>query len=187
MVNAMNKHLRTSRRITVPETGFTLIEVMISMVILMVGLLMILALFAKGLSATQYAQQDLIAKQKAREQLEAIYASRNDSRVAWNQIQGTPTGIYLTGFQPLYAVNPSSTDIMGTTFHTAALDTFVTRDPGGNFQFVQLTSPKWQRRVEIINDPNDTNLRMITVTVRVQAPGLGARNYVVQGEIANGQ
>lgn len=189
MDNAMRKNLfRTYRKVAIPEKGFTLIEVMISMVILMVGLLMILALFAKGLSATQFAQQDMIAKQKAREQLESIYASRNDSRVQWNNIQNQPAGIYLSGFNPLFAVTDQSTDIMGTTFNAGApnYDTYITRTGSGGFVFVPLNPPTWQRQVQIINTP-DPNLKQIIVTVRVFTPGIGSRDYVVQGEIASGQ
>jgi Tfp pilus assembly protein PilV len=193
MDNAMiNNRVRNFRRPLISEEGFTLIEVMISMVILMVGLLMILALFAKGLSATQFAQQDLIAKQKAREQLEAIFSSRNDSRVGWNQIRNAPAGIYLGGFNPLYAVNNQSTDIMGTTFHGTVYDAYITRDASGNFAFVPLNPPGcagcmgWQRQVEIINTP-DVNLRNIIVTVRVTGPRGAKRDYVVHGEIASGQ
>jgi len=174
------------RKSAVEDKGFTLVEVLIAMVIMTVGLLMVLALFAKGLSATQFAQQDMIAKQKAREQLEAIYASRNDSRVTWANIQNTPAGIYMTGYNPLYAVTDSSTDIMGTTFHGAAFDSFVSRTGSGAFVPVFLTSPQWQRQV-LITNTLDPNLRQITVSVQVITPGLGVRTYSVNGEIANAQ
>lgn len=197
MENAMTNTIRNPRTQAVPEKGFTLIEVMISMVILMVGLLAILALFAKGMAATQFAQQDLIAKQKAREQLEALYAYRNSgnvaSSVAWPNLRNAPAGIFLTGFQPLYAITDSSTDVMGTTLHGAVYDTYTTRDSSGNFVLVPLNPPGcptcggWQRQVQIFDVPTNPNLRQVTVTVRVQNPGLGQRDYVVQGEIANGQ
>jgi type IV pilus modification protein PilV len=188
----MKRSLKTRKPAPSAE-GFTLIEVMIAMVILLVGLLMILALFAKGLSATQYAQQDMIAKQKAREQLEAIFASRNDGRVVWNSIQNVPTGMYLTGFNPLYAVRSNSTDIMGTTFNGGAgsYDFFVTRTgTTGGFVLVPLNPPQWQRQVTILPDPGgNPNLRQITVTVRVTPPGLGGgyRDYTVVGEISSAQ
>jgi type IV pilus modification protein PilV len=174
-------------RRAVNKQGFTLIEVMISIVILMIGLLTVLALFAKGLSATQFAQQDMIAKQKAREQLEAIYAARNDGTVTWANIQNSPTGIYLTGFNQIYAMTNSSTDIMGTANHGAVNDFYVTRTGTGNFVKVPLNFPNWQRSVLIVNDPNNVNLRQITVTVRVTNGGLRARDYTVVGEISNAQ
>src|SRR5215471_7728748 len=140
-----------SRRSFVNHKGFSLIEVMISIVVLTVGLLMVLALFTKGLSATQFAQQDMIAKQKAREQLEAIFAARNDARVQWSQIQNAPTGIYLGGFNPLYAMTNQSTDIMGTNLHGAVFDSFVSRTGSGAFVPVFLNPPQWQRSVAITN------------------------------------
>lgn len=192
MVTTMKK-LLTARKRALSAKGFTLIEVLIAMVILLVGLLTILAIFAKGLSATMYAQQDMIAKQKAREQLESIFASRNDGRVGWNNIQNTPTGIYLTGFNPLYSVRTSSTDIMGTTFNGGAgnYDFYVSRaGTSGGFTLVPLNPPQWQRQVTIAADPSgNPNLRVVTVTVRVTPPGLSGahRDYTVVGEISSAQ
>jgi type IV pilus modification protein PilV len=175
-----------SRASFAKHKGFSLVEVMISIVVLTVGLLMVLALFTKGLSATQFAQQDMIAKQKAREQLEAIFAARNDARVQWNQIQNAPAGIYLTGNNPLYAMVNQSTDIMGTNLHGAGFDSFVSRTGSGAFVPVYLSPPQWQRSVAITNTL-DPNLRLVTVTVQVTTPGLGVRIYTVNGEIANAQ
>src|SRR6516225_588486 len=124
------------------DKGFTLVEVLISMVILTIGLLSILALFAKGLSATQYAQQDMIAKQKAREQLEAIYSARNDGRIAWSNITNTalpaPNIYFPPGFQPLYKVTDNSTELVGSNINSGVSDFIVTRDTSGNFQQVNL-------------------------------------------------
>jgi type IV pilus modification protein PilV len=49
------------------QSGFTLIEVMISILILTVGLLSMLAVFSLAMASTQTAQDDMIAKQEAAE------------------------------------------------------------------------------------------------------------------------
>ena len=48
------------------QKGFSLIEALIAAVMMAIGLLALLAMFATALAATQYSQQDLIARQKAR-------------------------------------------------------------------------------------------------------------------------
>ena len=84
----MNK-LPTSGRPTrtKPSPGFSLIEVMFAAVILSVGLMALLAVFAQAVSATRYSREDLVAKQKAREALEGVYAARNDTSIAFSDIQ----------------------------------------------------------------------------------------------------
>ncbi|SRR5713101_3725398 len=172
------------------DKGFTLIEVLISMVILVIGLLSILALFAKGLSATQYAQQDMIAKQKAREQLEAIYSARNDGRITWANITNTPLAapaIYFpAGFQPLYRMTDSSTDLVGSNNNSGIPDFIVTHDVNGNFQKVNLLNYTRQVNIQLV-DPTNPNLKQVTVTVRVMTPGVGSRDYTVIGYVSKTQ
>ena len=173
--------------------GFTLIEVMVSIVILLVGLLMMLALFTKGMSATRFAHEGLIAKQKAHEQLEAIYAARNNG-MPWAKIDnsGIGSGVFLSGFQQLYRVTPGAVDtasVLGTvpSYNPANPDFYLMRDPSsGNFQQIALDPNTYARQIEITN--NSATLKTITVTVRVTAPGLGgSRFYSVQGLLASGQ
>ncbi|HZU43959.1 MAG TPA: prepilin-type N-terminal cleavage/methylation domain-containing protein, partial [Terriglobales bacterium] len=59
------------------QRGFTLIEMLIATVVTAVGLLAMIGLFARSLATMQYAQEDIVAKQKAREALEGVYAARD--------------------------------------------------------------------------------------------------------------
>jgi len=90
------------------QPGFGLIEAMISAVILIVGLAALAGLFAQSLTFLQYTREDLIAKQKAREALEAVYSARNDGTIGFVGIQNTNNrgGIFLGGFQPLFLPGP---------------------------------------------------------------------------------
>ncbi len=185
---------KIQRKLAIGDKGFTLAEVLISTVILTVGLLMVLALFTKGLSATQYAHQDLIAKQKAREELEAIYAARNNG-LAWGKIENSNItgGIFLSGFQQLYQVPQGAVGdaaVMGSTAQSKTIpDVYWVRDSAGNFQSIPLNGTAanliYQRQVVITDDPNNPNLKNIAVTVRVYTPGIGFRDYTVSGLIAN--
>jgi|SRR5579859_433402 len=204
----MSKINGTRSKAATSDQGFTLVEVLISMVILVVGLLMMLALFTKGLSTTQFANAGLIAKQKAHEQLEAIYAARNNG-LPWDKIEnsGTGNGIFLNGFQPLYRVVEGAADdasVLGSvqSFNApysppppavappccpSIPDFFIARDAAGNFSQVALPAGIYSRQIVIVDDNNDPNLKHITVTVNVGLPGMGTQSYSVNGLIANGQ
>jgi type IV pilus modification protein PilV len=174
--------------------GFSLLEVMIAIVILTVGLLGLLGLFGSALSATANAQQDLVAKQKARELLEAVYSSRDDAGMAWAQIQNdnVASGAFKTGWQPLLRVTPNTNQILGTSQPNGpgegpAADYVLAPDAAGNLT-VQVPLTNYLRRVDILpvlypDGSTNQNLRSISVTVRVL--GRTNRDYTVAGYISS--
>lgn len=173
------------------DQGFSLIEVMIAIVILMIGLLGLLALFGTALSATSHAQEDLVAKQKARELLEAVYAARDDAGMAWAQIQNDNVvgGAFKTGWDQMLRVTPNTNQILGTSTpgEGPTLDFVLAPDAAGNLT-VQTPLTNYQRRVDILPVlyPDGTvnpNLRSISVTVRVL--GSPNRDYNVAGFISS--
>jgi prepilin-type N-terminal cleavage/methylation domain-containing protein len=90
-----------------PQKGFSIIEVLIATVIVTIGLVSLLGLFATALSSMQLSQEELIAKQKAKEMLEAIYAARNSQQITFDMIQNTNDGgIFLAGAQQLKESGP---------------------------------------------------------------------------------
>jgi prepilin-type N-terminal cleavage/methylation domain-containing protein len=88
------------------ERGFTLIEVMIAIALLMIGLLSMLAVFGVAMASTQTAQSDMIAKQIAQEAMESIFTARDTSAISFAQIQNIPSGIFNTGFTQILAAGP---------------------------------------------------------------------------------
>src|SRR5579871_2012359 len=97
-----------------PEAGFTLIEVMISMVVLVIGLVSLLALITYAVSTMQLAQEDLIAKNSAKEGLESVYSARNDGYLGWNSIQNVVNGgVFDSNFDPLCVIG--SDGLINTT------------------------------------------------------------------------
>src|SRR5260370_23703969 len=99
------------------QKGFARVESLIAAVILAVGLLALLAMFTTALSATQYAQQDLIARQKAREGLEAIFSARDDGKIGFAQIDNSctvgATGIFKCGWDNLIHVESVTAQTLG--------------------------------------------------------------------------
>jgi prepilin-type N-terminal cleavage/methylation domain-containing protein len=86
------------------ERGFTLIEVMIAIAIVGIAMLAMIGTFGAAMSATQNAQYDLIAKQKALEALESIFTARNTQQIVFAQINNVSNGgIFTDGFTTLRA------------------------------------------------------------------------------------
>jgi|SRR5437764_1754885 prepilin-type N-terminal cleavage/methylation domain-containing protein len=86
------------------ERGFTIVEVMIAIVILGIGILTVVAAFASAVATTEYAQENLIARQKALEALESIFTARNTQQITFSQIANLPSGgIFVSGAVPLWS------------------------------------------------------------------------------------
>lgn len=106
------------------EIGFSLIEVLISMLVLTTGLLGLLGSLGAAMAATQNSQQLSIAKQLANEALESILTARTTAQVQWAQIAngtcsvGQNCGIFLSNAQPIN--NPGVDGIIGTSDDAAA-------------------------------------------------------------------
>jgi len=162
---------------TANQRGFTLIEVMVSTLVLTVGLVSLLAVFALALSATQGSQEDLIAKQLASEAMESIVTARDTTQMVWNQIQNvgagtTPDGIFVVGMQPIY--NAGTDGIVGTADDANAGNAVLTL-PGpdgivGTSDDVVLPLTNYKRQIQItsVNDSNGNlipSLRMVTITI----------------------
>src|SRR6202035_2804302 len=155
-----------------------------------VGLAALAGLFAQSLTSLQYTREDLIAKQKAREALEAVYSARNDGTIGFAGIQNTINGgIFLGGFQPLFL--PGANGIVGTASQTSILDRQVLPGPDGiigtaDDQIIPLNNFQRQIQIQPLFDANGNispDIRRITVTVQVTSPNRGTRNYTVSGYI----
>ena len=114
---------RSSTRRRTSQSGFTLFEVMISLVILTIGLLASLAALAVTMTANQTSQDDMIARQLASEAMESIFNARNTSQVGFSAINNTtalPTpGIFLPNAMQPMCSGPDG--ILGTADDAACL------------------------------------------------------------------
>lgn len=116
MESTMKTHDRTRKTARKNrQQGFSLIEVMIAVVILSVGLLGLVGTFATALRTTLWAQEDLIAKQKALEALESIFTARNTQQLTFVQVANQSAGggaIFTDGYTQMLAAGPDG--LVGT-------------------------------------------------------------------------
>jgi prepilin-type N-terminal cleavage/methylation domain-containing protein len=81
------------------QFGFSLIEVMLSIVILGGGLLALATGLSQGMILVSTAHHHQIAKEKASEAMESVFTSRDARKILnWNQIQNIRNGgIFVDG------------------------------------------------------------------------------------------
>ncbi len=170
------------------QSGFSLIEVMISMAVLTVGMVSLLGVFGLAMATTQTSQLDLIAKQLADESYESIVTARNTTQINWDDIQnagstnctvtGASTcGIFLSGMQSIY--NAGADGIYGTQDDAAAgAQTLQDPGPDGVFltaddTFVPLTGYQRSIAISALTDANGntfTSVRNVIITVQYVVP-----------------
>jgi prepilin-type N-terminal cleavage/methylation domain-containing protein len=188
------------------QRGFSLIEVMIAMVVLTVGLCGLIATFATAITATASAQEDLVARHKALDAMESIYAARNSQQLPFASINNVANGgIFLAGAQPLLCAGPKY-GIVGVNGDTApCLTSAGAACPNGGVECMVLPGPDgilgtgddeiWSlsnftrtiafNTVLLPNGQVNTNMIAVTITVSYTKPNWPTRNYVVNGLISS--
>ena len=168
--------------------GFTLIEVLVSMVVITVGLISLLAAFGVAMQATNTAREDMIAKQLAQEAMESIVTARETANVQWSAIQNVgPVGaIFVTGLQPIRQAGPDG--VIGTADDGAApAETMQDPGPDGivgtpdDGPAIPLT--KFQRQI-VIGPTATPDLRTVTITVQYTTTRNVTRSYVLSAMIS---
>ena len=156
------------------QSGFTLLEAMIAIVILSVGMLSLAAVYAQGILVANMTQMDYIAEKKAEEAVETIFAARDSKILAWTNIRnvtgsgGPNDGVFLPGPQPLLA--PGLDGLYGTADDNAAMPDVVIVGPGpdgilGTADDVVMSLTNMTRTIAIIDVTGSTGLRQITITM----------------------
>lgn len=167
------------------QAGFTLIETMMAIAVLMFGILGLAAMLGDSLAYMQGSQYDFIAQQKAEEAMEAIFTAKYTGNQQWSAIQNAPNGIFLNGPQPL--LQPGTDGLVGTAADAGAPADYILQ-PGpdmklGTADDIQLPLTTFTRTITISNIINETLVRSITVTVNYQA-GRFTRSYSLTSEIS---
>lgn len=191
--------MTNKRKALARQDGFTLIEVMISMVILTIGSLGLLGVFGLAVKAAQTSQQDMVARQLASEAIESIYTARNSSEVGWSQIANVSNGgIFVNGFTNIMCAGPDG--IVGTGDDTSCLTAAGTTCPSGGVKCLSEPGPDgvmgtaddvivplsgYQRQILItpLLDGNGNpiqTLSQVAVTIQYNVAGLTTpKQYVI--------
>jgi hypothetical protein len=162
------------------DGGFSLIEVLLACVLITIGLLALAAAIDMGFAMVMTAQEDTIAREKSREALESVLTGRNTANITFAQIDnvGTGSGIFLSGFQPLYQAGADG--IIGTADDAAAgLETITLPGPDGILGTADdVVQPlgNYQRQIAITD--LTATLKQITVTIQYTTPNNLTRSVV---------
>jgi prepilin-type N-terminal cleavage/methylation domain-containing protein len=198
------KHRKQFARKHNTEGGFTLIEVMISIVIMTIGLLALIATFATAIAATASSQDDLIARQKALDAMESIYTARNSQQIPFAEINNVANGgIFLSGAQPLLCAGPdgmvgTADDVACNAPDTGAacpdkVECLVLPGPDGILGTADDVTYSLNNYTRTITFGNvllptggvNTNLIAVTIAVTYVKSGWPARTYTVNGLISS--
>lgn len=183
------------------QRGFTLIETMIAIAILGIGIMTMLAAFGAAVGATQNAQENLIAREKALQAMESIYTARNTEQVSFAQLANVAGGgIFTNGAVQLLCAGPDG--LVNTTDDVncpasgpcaAGPECVVLPGPDGilgTADDVGMSLANFTRQIAISNVLNpdgttDNTLKQIVVTITYKSTGSSvARAYTVDGLIS---
>jgi type II secretory pathway pseudopilin PulG len=157
------------------QSGFTLFEALISMMILTVGLMALAQTLYGGLIIAATSSPNLIAREKAREAIESVHTARDTHTILWAQIRnvnapqvcgqgmtGSPGGVFVNGDLTLRAPGPdglvNTDDDQGDEVHPGPDNEFGTTD--------DVLLEGYSRQVDICDMNDNPDLRQITVTIR---------------------
>jgi prepilin-type N-terminal cleavage/methylation domain-containing protein len=158
------------------EPGFSLIEVIFAMAVLLVGVLGAAAVMAAGTRVLGSSPGDVIGTQKAAQAIESVFAARDSHMLTWAQIRNvngaaTDRGVFLDGPQPLKL--PGLDGLVNTADDAGeAIESAIRPGPDqllntADDETVQLTG--YTREIVIRDVPNENGtLRSIAVTIIYQ-------------------
>lgn len=119
------------------EAGFSYIDVMIAVVILLVGILALVSAITGAIFQTKGQEQQLAAKQIATSTMESIMSVKETdaARLGWNKVGNicvtapcaVPQGIFQNGAQPV-KMEPGPDEVLGTADDTGTVMTGFTRE-----------------------------------------------------------
>lgn len=178
------------------QSGFSLLEVLVSIFVITTGLVGLLGVMGMAMAATQSSEQVSVAKQLANEALESILTARETTQIQWSQIAngsctvGQNCGIFLSGPQPID--NPGADGIVGTSDDAAAgAQTLEMPGPSG----IVVTPPgqpcaapdvcqsltNYTRTIAITPVASDGSLNQVVITVTYTNPQFKTpQNYILQ-------
>jgi Tfp pilus assembly protein PilV len=170
------------------QAGFSLLETLIAIVVLMIGLMAVLSTFVLAISNTTFVQLDSVARQKATEALESIFTARQTNQITFDKIQnqGTGNGIFKVGFTPMMdagndGLDNTADDVAATAIRLPGPSGVITNTASD----VLVDLSNFTRQIQIVDVAGNPNVRQITATVRYPVPQGWFRTYQVQALISS--
>jgi type II secretory pathway pseudopilin PulG len=167
------------------EKGFSLIEVMISVGVLIVGVMGTAMVLTAGMQNLGSSPSDVIVTQKAAQAVEAVFSARDSHKLTWAQIRnvrgaGTDNGIFVDGPQPLHTAGLDG--LVNTADDDSAIETILLPGKDRNLNTIDdqtIVLSGFTREIVIRDVPGENGeLRSIVVTVTYQS-GPTKRTYTL--------
>jgi type II secretory pathway pseudopilin PulG len=166
------------------DAGFSLVETMVALLILVFGLLMLAQTFALGMNHMATSSANVIAREKAREAIESVHTARDTRVITWAQIRNVSQGgVFRDGEQTLLVPGPdglvNTADDGQLGAQANVLEEIVAPGPDGLLGTADdLRTPliTFWRTIAITDVANSPSLREILVTIRYVV-GNQARRY----------
>jgi prepilin-type N-terminal cleavage/methylation domain-containing protein len=171
--------MNSANSIQSDERGFTLLEVLIALAVLVVGLMSMAYGIGVGLAVTQMSTMDTIAREKAREAMEDVFTARDTSTIQFAQICNIPTSgsnpnncLFVNGYTSMYTADSSGLVNTNAAATQGVLETYVTPGPDGvlgTADDVTYNLTGFQRSIQVTSVSSSdgyTVLAQVTVTIQ---------------------
>lgn len=162
--------------------GFSLVETLISMLVLTVGVLGLSQAFYAGVQKSTSAPFEVLATQKAAEAVESVFAARDSHTIHWASMKNVADGgVFLNGPQPMKI---AGADGIVNTADDGAVESFVFPGPDGYVgtgDDKSLSLAGFTRQIAIVELSGF--LREVTVTITYPANGQ-TKTYTVTSLIS---
>jgi type II secretory pathway pseudopilin PulG len=164
------------------DEGFTLIEVSIAMLLLMVGVLALVSGVAIGARRLTGSQDQLLASERAAEAAETVFKARDNRVITWAQVRnvqglsGTDGGVFLDGPRDVRTAGP---DGLANTADDGPIEQIVRPGPDGQLGTLDDEATAlfgFTREVEIRDI--GPSLRQLRVIVRYRT-GMGTTAFIL--------
>ena len=156
------------------ESGFSLIETIVALVVLLIGILGTMGAISYGILYMQEAEKRTQAKEVARSTMETIFSIRDlqafDPQTGepynWDTIQtasGTNNGVFLSDWTPIRE-NPGDDGIFGTADDACAGTSVCTV---GSYTNTSAIVKGFQRKIDITDLVENNSVKKRLIKVRI--------------------
>lgn len=183
MAGVESKSMRLTNKSKRRQSGFTLLEAIISIAVLSFGVLSLAAIYAQGAYYSAAAQFDYIAEKKAEQAVEAMFTARDIQSLTWANIQNVSQGgVFVDG--PSKILLPGPDGLVGTVNDLGSADETVITSTGGTLDL----NPFMTRTIAItpvtVAGVTEVALRQVTVTITYTL-GSHKRTYTLVSYISS--